>query len=71
MEWISVEERLPCMEEMAGESISVIGWFVGGVLPEGDMCFCVYDEDDGFTDEDGDLNDHITHWMPLPEPPTN
>ncbi|MDX1810441.1 MAG: DUF551 domain-containing protein [Gammaproteobacteria bacterium] len=30
---------------------------------------CDYSEIDGFHNEYGSLNDHITHWMEMPEPP--
>ena len=62
-DWISVNDELPRTDG------SVMGWFASEALPSGDHCFCVYFKLNGFCDEDGDINEYITHWMPLPEPP--
>ncbi len=68
-EWISVEERLP------DEGVRVLVCNIyGGSLPnQGDTGYVV---DHGVM-EDGewciqdDLFFHVTHWMPLPEPPVS
>jgi len=60
MEWISVDERLPEIDE-----------FVLWCTEAKNMFVCEIDKDD-----DGSAFDRrphggtITHWMPLPEPPT-
>jgi len=60
-EWISVEEKLP--EE---EGVIVLGFFpknnMGGNV--------VYRSGSGFTNYNPNLFGEITHWMPLPQPPS-
>ena len=55
MEWISVKDKLPC------ESDNILVW-------EGQYCeiYLCYNRDH-FERHYKD----ITHWMPLPEPPTD
>lgn len=62
-QWISVKERLPEYKFHVGGSLAVNvlvsdGRMVGeGDFTNGDFYFC------------GVKHPHITHWMPLPEPP--
>ena len=66
-EWISVEDRLPdeggrywCyVREVTDLGVSHFQWN------------CCYNEDTKtFTDSTLTNGENITHWMPLPEPPT-
>jgi hypothetical protein len=59
--WISVSERLPDQHQ------EVIGWW--GDTPQPHAGFAWID-DNGVWNSDSDYPDP-THWMPLPEPPTN
>lgn len=57
--WISVEERLPdCLED-------VIAFNQNGDI----RWFSVASVDRGTWWRDGKIVHHVTHWMPLPEPP--
>lgn len=62
-EWISVEERLPGSDKYVLCCGSKGGMFVGSVcdiiLADGKVTAFVH----------GGRGRHITHWMPLPEPP--
>ena len=67
MEWISVKDRLPDH-----------GQQVIGFIPDEFIFTCDYDQELGFCDywdiETENMyyrpfNDHVTHWMPLPEAP--
>lgn len=68
-EWISVEDRLP-----EGPTPVLCVW-MGQTQ---DVCFVCnngswygydpFNEDDGYKGECADP--HVTHWMPLPEPPS-
>jgi len=61
--WISVEDKLPIesrrylcyVSEINDLGISYFQWN------------CCYNEKHGFTDNVHSM--HVTHWMPLPEPP--
>ena len=59
MEWISVKDRLPEIHE------DVLIWFRGTV------CFGDRTSDGHWRPEggNGNFDDDITHWMPLPDPP--
>lgn len=61
--WISVEERLPGMKDVI--AINTSGeMLIGLVSPMsfGGLYKC---------DSQGDVIFDVTHWMPLPEPPTD
>ena len=73
-EWISVDERLPEIREGGHTSPTVLvfvpkwaikdyqpirfGYWVGSLLNEWRI-----------EGSPSNLTDHITHWMPLPDPP--
>jgi hypothetical protein len=59
--WIPASERLPDQHQ------EVIGWW--GDTPQPHAGFAWID-DNGVWNSDSDYPDP-THWMPLPEPPTN
>lgn len=64
MEWISVKDRLPEVDQGI-----LLYWnddICTGYLTKygNDFIFC-----DGFTDDYE--KEFVTHWMPLPEPPKN
>jgi len=59
MEWISVEDRLP---KNGDPVLYYDGYFSFlGHIDNGYRWHSFYD---------GDRHCHVTHWMPLPEPPT-
>ena len=60
--WISVNERLP------EDGVDVL---VGYDFADNDPFIMTYEDGRWFYGIDGDfmLNNNITHWMPLPEPP--
>ena len=66
MEWISVKDRLPKPQQgilFCTKTAVYIGIFWGeNKYVNGNMAGC-YDEDVRLTE--------ITHWMPLPKPPSN
>ena len=64
MEWISVEDRLPS---------GIFDWVL--VFSDGAMGLKGYTKDNGFYDPYPSVTNlrsysEITHWMPLPEPPS-
>jgi hypothetical protein len=70
LEWISVEERLPKKDGNSQIMCLVIDSYHGIVVrPYNEYHKCWDDEgcDDYYTDAVGGK---ITHWMPLPSPPT-
>ena len=68
MQWISVEDRIPSeagnvlsyIDKPSGESIGLINCYI---CPEYE--FVIWETLDG-----EDVEGEVTHWMPLPEPPT-
>lgn len=72
-EWISVKDRLPSREGLMEDESEYV--LVSLSWPDGiqDVTICGY-EKDGWSTWDGFgftkySKEHITHWMPLPEPP--
>ena len=72
-EWISVKDRLPSREGLMDDEkeyvLVSLRWTDGYQA----VSICGY-EKDGWSKRDGfglmrDDYKHITHWMPLPEPP--
>ena len=63
MNWISVEERLPEMDE----KVLVLR---SNNLPRIDIEWYMKRDHwrSGFYD-DGEMDTNVTHWMPLPDPP--
>lgn len=65
MEWISVEDRLPEDEN------TVLCFYNFGSHVEmsfiGTLCYFTFDSTPHWQHESTGL--HVTHWMPLPEPP--
>lgn len=59
-EWISVDERLP------DEDVRVLVWLRE---PSAILRFVQFDTDRIVDGRWVRWNNHITHWMPLPEPP--
>lgn len=63
MEWISVNERLPCMhtEEVLAYSAGRFMEVARLEIKDGKKRFvCMWDSTALY---------HVTHWMPLPKPP--
>jgi hypothetical protein len=61
-EWISVDERLPDMDESVLMFTKQKGYYVGGYYKAE-----VHAEFTGFYANA--VKRDVTHWMPLPEPP--
>lgn len=61
MKWISVKDRLPKIEEI------VLAYAPQWCSDES----IVLTYDGEWYDYNGVLVDSVTHWMPLPEPPSN
>jgi hypothetical protein len=68
MKWISVEDRLPEQNE------AVIGcvadkYSLTGRVSVSTVCYCgIFD---GWETLDGEyVEGRVTHWMPMPKPPT-
>ncbi len=69
-DWISVEDRLP--EEFG---FYIVSWMNGNLTVIGEGAFAygeqwlvpIYNEDIKITSE----YPEVTHWQPLPDPPTN
>lgn len=59
MKWISIEEQLPPNNIDIIMFHDVLGIYTGYVL-NGEYYFYAYGEP---------FYNHVTHWMPLPEPP--
>jgi len=73
-EWIKTKDRLPDNMQI------VLCILKCGADYEYQVCICQF-QNNGFTHPEGDTSPHetdeidydnliITHWMPLPEPPT-
>ena len=64
MEWISVKDRFPIKKSRAYLV------YIGGYSDSSDACEIAWFDDDKFLlNQYPELEDGITHWMPLPEPP--
>ena len=81
IEWISVNDRLPALIENENYSENVLTWCDGKLMvmtntlaqdDEGDFAW-FWANCYGDINGDGEIDDEYdpTHWMPLPEPPTN
>ena len=70
-EWISVEERLPMVEEQARGLVGIVNGFNGKIRFENARVFLNYDYNfDEWYSQDYDIqNCKIECWMPLPEAP--
>lgn len=75
-EWISVEDRIPpdLTPVWCSVNENILGIFEIVDVGEGWLWADVYSfyHDKGMWESESELNDdysHITHWMPLPEPP--
>lgn len=68
-EWISIRERKPenrCPVLVYVESHGVkIAWIDKAGWLSNSLCWWFENE----SDNECELDDYITHWMPLPEPP--
>ena len=68
-EWISVDDRLPTHQK---EVSCDYGFDRGGgdlgMMFMGTLCYFCFDENPHWQHSDHNLV--VTHWMPLPEPPT-
>lgn len=62
LEWISVEDRLP------EDKVEVLGYFIVNPNLPGDRE--VTSREDNRWDYGGAYERTVTHWMPLPNPPT-
>lgn len=71
--WISVEDRLPDREVLAanfakgtyGYKEYIVGYVEAVKCAEPDWYRGKY-----YADNDYEILDNVTHWMPLPKPPT-
>ena len=70
-EWISVDERLPTVEENENGLVGIVNGYNGKIrftdaIILVDYCF----EEKEWWSQDYDLTDcKVEYWMPLPEPP--
>lgn len=66
-EWISVNYKLP---EFTGEfgGFALVSDDVKALSESRGEVFADFSTE-GWTDEDGNTLNDVTHWMPLPEPP--
>lgn len=69
MNWISVEDKLPC-EKCMGIDIydEVLIYFETNEGMHIDIGF-INEDDDWFITNNQQVDIKVTHWMPLPEPP--
>ena len=69
-EWISVKDRLPEYDEHKENYDEFNVYCCNNKYHEPIVTTLDYTEH-GWSNENNDLwNDFVTHWMPLPEPPT-
>lgn len=71
MEWIKVTDKMPEERKCRGHGLTnllVVAKFAG--IPRIEQCY--YLKDKGFVaiESKRDLNKLVTHWMYLPEPPS-
>ena len=67
MKWISVEERLPEPDNKMKYT-----YYITIHATWDNFCrILMFDNDEHTWTRDGDDTQKVTHWMPLPEPPTN
>ncbi len=67
MEWISVKDRLP--EQLKCYLIYSFDWDDSTCIPY--IAWSFYNSDGKWVDSiDRSFHNYVTHWMPLPEPPT-
>ena len=71
MEWISVKDRLPKTNKKFGDSDYLLCY-----TEFGEQVVCWYKKDLGwivanFKADSSPLRHKVTHWMPLPNPPSN
>jgi len=61
MQWVSVKERLPkeAVEVLVFDEVIMLGIYWGDIDRHNEWCI-----GNRFTTK-------VTHWMPLPEPPTS
>ena len=67
MDWIAVEDKVPYENQKVIYFFELLGTFIG--------TYNAYVHQSGhvshqFGGRYGFLTDDVTHWMPLPEPPT-
>lgn len=68
--WISVADRLPT--EATGFSIDPLEWVMCSNGPAVFLEMYQYYKDDGFVPYGSfKVDDRVTHWRPLPAPPSN
>lgn len=67
--WISVKESLPDGSE--GDWVLAVAYGqTGNIRLEGAIVLASFDPQEGwFLDSEPEAPIHVTHWMPLPEPP--
>jgi hypothetical protein len=67
VKWISVKERLP-----ASGSVALCGNFANQPKFQRQQFVAIYGSKRGWHQwfDDDDIRVAVTHWMPLPDPPT-
>lgn len=77
MKWISVKERLPEIKINKSleinESEKVLALLENGQIYKMELTHWYENDDNDFNwifDDTGEFCETVTHWMPLPEPPT-
>ena len=69
MEWISVKDRLPTIDDTYNENQQILVWITGFDNKYGGVIGgCPYYEISN-PDYASDYSDGITHWMKMPKPP--
>ena len=73
LEWVPVTERLPDLGRRKVVRYVTVELHSDPVLTfgDGEQCVATYGDADGWLSVDNVLLDSVTHWMPLPAPPTD
>jgi len=71
-DWISVEDRLPEKQIECVFYSNPYEWWTGMFTPKGEMSDVnIFEYHQHWGDDGYHKVDKVTHWMPLPSPPTD